>query len=62
MTSGEIVPQYRVMPPAGVVYPANGFTFTTACAPDPATTLLGAAALCTVIVNCGVTDKTVRLS
>lgn len=55
------MPQYSVMnTPVGVVYPSSGFTLMTASAPLPATTLLGATALVTVIVNCGVTAKTVK--
>ncbi len=42
------------------LYPLMGFTLITPSAPLPACTLLGATAVCTVIVNPGATDCTVR--
>jgi len=38
-----------------------GFTMITPSPPLPAGTLLGATGFCTVIVNCGETDSTVKL-
>jgi hypothetical protein len=61
VTNGVIDAQASVMPPLfGVTYPKTGFTVTVPSAPVPAGTLLGATALFTVIVNCGVTARTVR--
>jgi hypothetical protein len=49
------------MPPSeGLIYPLIGFTVTTPSAPLPATTLLGASVLVTLMVNCGVTERTVN--
>jgi len=60
VTSGLIVAHARVTPsPCGLTYPLIGFTVTTPCAPLPATTLLGATVLVTLMVNCGVTERTV---
>lgn len=39
-----------------------GLTRMTPWPPLPADTLLGDTAFCTVIVNCGVTERTVRFS
>jgi hypothetical protein len=64
-TNGLIEPQARVIPslaPGPVVYPLLGFMLTTPSAPLPAGTLVGATALWTVIVNCGVTASTVKSS
>lgn len=63
VTNGVIELQKSVMYPSlGVVYPLKGLTLTIPSAPFPATTLLGATGLCTVIVNCGVTASTVSVS
>ena len=59
VTSGVTELQYKVMPPEGPTYPLIGLTLTVPSAPLPAGTLLGATASRTVIVNCGVTAKTV---
>lgn len=70
-TSGEmeaqdsVIPQVFVVvhgPVVGVRYPLLGFTLTMPSAPLPAGTLVGATALCKVIVNCGVTASTVKSS
>ena len=65
MTSGVMVAQDRVTPPVGnpgLLYPLIGLTWTRPWPPLPALTLLGDTAFCTVMVNCGVTDRTVRFS
>lgn len=62
VTSGVMVEQESVTPAlVGLLYPSRGLIFTIPSAPLPAGTLLGATAVCTVTVNCGVTDSTVRL-
>src|SRR5215469_4929036 len=70
-TSGEMEAQESVIPQVfaathgpvvGVRYPLLGFMLTMPCAPLPAGTLVGATALCTVIVNCGITANTVKSS
>ena len=70
-TSGEIEAQESVIPQVlvaahgpvlGVRYPLFGLTLMMPCAPLPAGTLVGATALCMVIVNCGVTASTVKSS
>jgi hypothetical protein len=50
-----------VIPPLGAEYPFTGLMMISPSAPLPAGTLVGEIADCTVIVNCGVTDNTVRL-
>ncbi len=61
VTSGVMEAQASVTPPpVGLTYPLIGFTVTTPVAPVPAGTLVGATAVVTVIVNCGVTDSTVK--
>jgi len=62
VTSGVIELQASVVPPAGLRYPLMGLTLTVPSAPLPAGTLLGATALWTVMVNCGVTASTVNCS
>jgi len=60
VTSGLIVAHASVIPPLGDRYPLIGFIVTTPVAPLPAGTLVGATAVATVIVNCGVTANTVN--
>ncbi|HXJ87270.1 MAG TPA: hypothetical protein VMS18_10665 [Candidatus Binatia bacterium] len=61
MTSGVMEEHESVIPPpVGVEYPYTGFTVTVPWAPLPATTLLGAMLLVTLMVNCGDTASTVR--
>jgi len=63
VTSGVTVEQDNVTPPfgnPGLMYPLMGLIWTTPCPPLPALTLLGDTALVTVMVNCCVTDNTVR--
>ena len=50
------------MKPSPVVYPLSGLITITPAAPLPATTLPGETALCTVMVYCGVTERTVTSS
>src|SRR5580704_4987312 len=62
-TSGVIEAHDSVTPPAvpgGVMYPLMGLMLITPSPPLPAGTLLGATAVCTVIVNCGDTASTVK--
>src|SRR5690242_14348599 len=61
VTSGLIDAHDKVIPvPLGVLYPLIGFTLITPWAPLPAGTLPGATAVCTVMVNCAVTESTVK--
>jgi hypothetical protein len=62
VTNGVIDAHDNVMPPGGggVTYPKTGFTVIVPSAPVPAGTLLGATALFTLMVNCGVTARTAR--
>jgi hypothetical protein len=65
VTSGVMVAHDKVTPPVGkpgLLYPLIGLTWMMPWPPLPALTLLGDTAFCTVMVNCGVTDKTVRFS
>lgn len=59
VTSGLIVAHDSVIPPSGETYPLMGLIVTTPVAPFPAGTLVGATAVVTVIVNCGLTARTV---
>jgi hypothetical protein len=60
VTNGVMDAHESVMPPfVGVTYPKIGFTVTTAWAPLPAGTLVGATELVTLMVNCGLTARTV---
>jgi hypothetical protein len=64
VSSGLIDAQASVTPAFGLLgsltYPLIGLTVTVPVDPDPAGTLVGAIALVTVIVNCGVTASTVN--
>jgi hypothetical protein len=63
VTNGVTVEHDNVTPPVGkpgLLYPLMGLIWTTPSPPLPALTLLGDTAFVTVMVNCGVTDNTVR--
>jgi hypothetical protein len=58
-----MVAQDNVTPPlVGLLYPLMGLMVTVPSPPLPAGTLLGTTAFVTVMVNCGVTASTVRVS
>jgi hypothetical protein len=61
VTSGVIEAHDNVTPVV-LIYPLIGLMVTIPSPPLPAGTLVGATALCTVMVNCGVTANTVKVS